>query len=134
MKTSQSGFSLIELLVVLVILGLIAGLVVPNIVGRAETAKISAAESQIQALSNGVATYYLDNGNLPERLEDLVNAPGDAKNWNGPYVRGRLLKDPWGRPYEYRFPGQHGEYDIVSYGADGHAGGEGKNGDITSWE
>lgn len=130
----QGGFTLVELLLVLVILALIAGLVLPSIIGQAEGAKAKSASSQISRLSMAVETYYLDTGNTPERLEDLVNDPGDHAGWNGPYVKEALLKDPWGRAYEYESPGEHGEFDIFSYGADGQQGGEGTDADVTSWE
>jgi general secretion pathway protein G len=134
MRKLQTGFSLIELLVVLVILGLIAGLVVPNVIGQTEKAKVKAASATIQRLAMGVEAYYLDNGEVPERLSDLVNAPGGVSNWTGPYVKASILKDPWGEEYQYRYPGEHGEFDIVSYGPDKQMGGEGRNADITSWE
>lgn len=130
----QRGFTLVELLLVLVILALIAGLVLPGIIGKAEGAKSRAAASQISRLAMSVETYYLDTGATPESLEDLVNEPQNAPGWNGPYVKPSLLKDPWGKEYQFRSPGEHGDFDIFSYGADGRSGGEGKNADITSWE
>jgi general secretion pathway protein G len=117
-----------------VILALIAGLVLPGIIGKAEGAKARAAASQISRLAMSVETYYLDTGSTPDSLEDLVNEPQNAAGWNGPYVKPSLLKDPWGKEYEYRSPGEHGDFDIFSYGADGRSGGEGKNADINSWE
>jgi len=131
---AQGGFTLVELLLVLVILALIAGLVLPGIIGRAEGAKVKAASSQISRLSMSVETFYLDTGVTPDGLQDLVNEPGDVSGWNGPYVKNSLLKDPWGRDYQFRNPGEHGDFDIYSYGADGQQGGDGKNADITSWE
>ncbi|NNE04131.1 MAG: type II secretion system major pseudopilin GspG [Xanthomonadales bacterium] len=131
---AQRGFTLVELLLVLVILALIAGLVLPGIIGKAESAKVRAAGSQISRISMSVETFYLDTGNVPESLSDLVNEPADAAGWNGPYVKASTLKDPWGRDYEYRNPGEHGDFDIYSLGADGQRGGEGKNADIVSWE
>lgn len=131
---SQKGFTLVELLLVLVILALIGGLVLPGIIGRAESAKTKAAASQVSRLSMAVESYYLDTGTTPDSLEDLVNEPGDASGWNGPYVKSSSLKDPWGRDYEYTYPGEHSEFDIVSFGADGQPGGEGKNADLNSWE
>lgn len=133
MRHRRAGFTLVELLLVLVILGLIAGLVLPGIIGKAESAKVKAAASQVSRLSMAVESYYLDTGSTPEALRQLVENPGQD-GWNGPYVKESSLKDPWGRAYEYRYPGEHGEFDIVSLGADGQPGGEGKNADINSWE
>lgn len=131
---AMRGFTLVELLLVLVILALIAGLVLPGIIGKAEGAKIRAASSQISRLSMSVETFYLDTGSAPDRLEDLVEEPASVNGWQGPYVKNSLLKDPWGEEYQYRSPGEHGDFDIFSLGADGQVGGEGKNADITSWE
>ncbi len=131
---NQSGFSLIELLVVLVILGMIFGLVVPNIMSRGEDANVRAASAEIQRLSMAVDEYYLDNGRAPSSLRELVEEPGNARNWNGPYVNESNLTDPWDNEYNYRFPGEHRDFDIWSYGADGSAGGEGRNAEIRSWE
>jgi general secretion pathway protein G len=131
---AMQGFTLVELLLVLVILALIAGLVLPGIIGKAEGAKIRAASSQISRLSMSVETFYLDTGTAPDRLQDLVQEPHNVAGWNGPYVKNSLLKDPWGKEYQFRSPGEHGDFDIFSLGADGQVGGEGKNSDITSWE
>lgn len=133
-RTGQRGFTLVELLLVLVILALIGGLVLPGIIGKAEGAKVKAAASQIDRISMAVESYYLDTGETPDSLEQLVNEPGDAEGWNGPYIKQSLLKDPWGRDYTFRNPGEHGDFDIVSLGADGQPGGEDNNADITSWE
>ena len=133
-KTGQRGFTLVELLLVLVILALIAGLVLPGIIGKAESAKAKAAASQVTRLSMAVESYYLETGRTPDSLDDLVNEPGDANGWNGPYIKASSLKDPWGRDYEYSYPGDHAEFDIVSLGADGQPGGEGKNADLNNWE
>jgi general secretion pathway protein G len=81
-----------------------------------------------------VESFYLDTGGTPGSLAELVEEPGDADGWNGPYVKRSSLNDPWGREYEFRNPGEHGDFDIVSYGADGQPGGEDNNADITSWE
>src|SRR5690554_4370306 len=132
--SSNSGFSLIELLVVLMILGLIAGLVVPNILSRGEDAKVRAAAAEVQRLSMAVDEYYLDNGRPPSELRQLVDRPGNARNWNGPYVNQNNLNDPWDNAYNYRYPGQNRSFDIWSYGADGSPGGEGPNADINNWD
>ena len=130
----QAGFSLIELLVVLVILGLIGGLVVPDIIGNTEKAKYKAAVAKIVSLSGAVDRYYLDNGQPPNRLEELVNDPGNADFWDGPYIKSSELTDPWGNEWVYNYPGDHGEYDITTYAKDQTQGGEGLNADINSWE
>jgi general secretion pathway protein G len=130
---AQGGFTLVELLLVLVILALIGGLVLPGIIGKAEGAKVKAAASQVSRLAMAVESYYLDTGNTPESLSQLVTEGSDP-GWNGPYVKESSLKDPWGREYEFRMPGEHGEFDIYSLGADGQPGGEGKDADINSWE
>lgn len=128
------GFTLVELLLVLVILALIGGLVLPGIIGKAEGAKVKAAASQIDRISMAVESFYLDTGIKPDSLDQLVDEPGDANGWNGPYIKKSTLKDPWGRDYEYTVPGEHGDFDILSYGADGQPGGDDNNKDITSWE
>ena len=131
---AQRGFTLVELLLVLVILALIAGLVLPGIIGKAEGAKVRAASSQISRISMSVESFYLDTGSTPDSLSELVNEPGDVSGWTGPYIKNSILKDPWGKEYVFRSPGEHGDFDIYSFGADGQQGGEGKNADITSWE
>jgi len=133
LKTSQ-GFSLIELLVVLVILGLIAGLVVPNVMQRGEDAKVRAAKAEIQRISMAVDEFYLDSGRAPRELRDLVERPTNASNWNGPYINASNLNDPWDNAYNYRYPGEHRSFDIFSNGADGAPGGEGPNARIANWE
>jgi general secretion pathway protein G len=108
--------------------------VLPGIIGKAEGAKAKAAHSQVSRLAMAVESYYLDTGSTPESLDELVTEPGDAAGWNGPYVKPSSLKDPWGRDYDYQYPGEHSDFDIISLGADGQPGGEGKNADINSWE
>jgi general secretion pathway protein G len=124
----------VELLLVLVILALIGGLVLPGIIGKAEGAKVKAAASQVSRLAMAVESYYLDTGVTPESLEQLITDSGDTAGWNGPYVKPSSLKDPWGREYEYEYPGEHGDFDIISYGADGQPGGEDRNKDVNRWE
>jgi len=131
---NSSGFTLVELLLVLVILALIGGLVLPGIIGKAEGAKVKAAGSQINRLAMGVESYYLDTGITPDSLEDLVVESGDVPGWNGPYVKPSSLKDPWGREYVYNYPGEHGDFDLYSLGADGQPGGEDRDADINSWD
>ena len=135
MRNTSQGFSLIELLVVLVILGLIAGLVVPNIMGRGEDAKARTAVAEVQRLSMAADEFYLDTGRAPRELRELVERPGNVSNWNGPYINESNLKDPWGKQYGYRFPGEHRSVgpDIFSHGRDGQPGGEGPDGDIENW-
>lgn len=133
-RASARGFTLVELLLVLVILALIGSLVLPGIIGKAEGAKAKAAKSQLDRLTMAVESYYLDTGRTPESLEALVEDTGDASGWNGPYVKKSSLQDPWGREYVYQYPGEHGDFDIYSLGADGSPGGEGTNADINSWD
>jgi len=132
------GFSLIELLVVLVILGLLAGLVGPQVMKYVGGAKTDSAKLQIENLGAALDMYRLEVGRYPstsQGIEALNKDPGDAPGWNGPYLKKNVeIKDPWGADYQYRFPGEHGEYDLYSYGADGSPGGEGENADVVSWE
>ena len=134
---NSDGFTLIELLVVMVIIGLLAALVWPRFIRQEEKAKIRAAKAQIELLGTALDTFRLDVGRYPssdEGLEALRTKPGGLERWDGPYLKKDLPLDPWGKAYAYRSPGEHGPYDIVSYGADGASGGEGDNRDITSWE
>lgn len=131
---NAKGFSLIELLVVLMILGLIAGLVVPNVLERGQDAKLKAAAAEVQRLSMAVDEYYLDNGRPPEELRNLLDKPSSASNWNGPYIKESNLNDPWENAYQYRYPGEHRSYDLWSHGPDGTPGGQGDNADITNWD
>jgi general secretion pathway protein G len=136
------GFTLIELMVVIVILSILAVYVAPKIMGRPDQAKQVKATVDIQSIETALRLYRLDNGFYPtteQGLEALVAAPATGripKNWReGGYLeRGRVPKDPWGNEYVYLSPGVHGEYDIISYGADGSPGGEGYDADINSWE
>ncbi len=130
----QSGMTLIEILVVLVILGLLAGLVVPNVMGKSEKAKYDLGKQMVGRLSMAVENYYLDTGSAPQSLQDLVSRPGNATSWNGPYVKEKDIKDPWGRDFGYRFPGENGEFDLVFYGKDGQPGGEDLNKDHGNWQ
>jgi general secretion pathway protein G len=131
------GFTLIELLVVLVILGLLAAFAAPQVLNYLGRAKTDAARAQVQNIASVLDLYRLEVGSYPSQqdgLEALLEEPADAPRWNGPYVKRRdALTDPWGRMYVYRFPGEHGAYDLYSLGADGGDGGEGEDQDVTSW-
>jgi general secretion pathway protein G len=141
-KIGNQGFTLIELMVVLVILGVLAGLIVPRIMGRPEEARRMKAKIQIQSLETALQLYKLDNGNYPtteQGLPSLVEAPAAgelAKSWReGGYLeKGKVPKDPWGNDYIYLSPGTRSDFDLISYGPDGVAGGDGKNEDINNWD
>ena len=136
-RHGERGFTLVEILVVITIIGLIMGLVGPRVLNYLTESKAKAAKIQIESFSSALDLYFLDNGRYPsssEGLTALVQRPGSVMSWNGPYLRGSIVpNDPWGNPYLYRSPGQHGTYDIMSYGADGQEGGTGTASDIVSW-
>jgi general secretion pathway protein G len=133
----ERGFTLVELLVVLVILGLIAAFAVPQVIKYLGKAKTDSANIQIERLSGILDLYNLEVGHYPtteDGLQALLEQPVDAETWNGPYIKkADSIIDPWGRPYEYRSPGEHGAFDLFTLGKDGTAGGEGEDQDITSW-
>ena len=136
-RRSQAGFTLVEILVVITIIGLIMALVGPRVLNYLGESKAKAAKIQIESFSSALDLYFLDNGRYPngsEGLGALVQRPGSLTSWNGPYLKGATVpNDPWGNAYVYRAPGQHGTYDIMSYGADGQEGGTGSASDIVSW-
>lgn len=141
-KIDDRGFTLIELMVVIVILGILAGLIIPRIMGRPDEARQAKARMQIESIETALKLYRLDTGSYPtteQGLKALVEAPPvgqQAKSWRqGGYLeRGKVPKDPWGNDFVYLSPGVHGDFDLASNGADGETGGEGKNKDIASWE
>ena len=136
--SAAAGFTLLEILVVLVILGLLAAVVAgPQVFRQLGAAKSEAAKLQMERVSGSLDLYRLDVGRYPaqqEGLRALIEPPLGASRWNGPYLKKQeSLVDPWGRPFGYRYPGQHGEYDMWSLGADGTEGGDGENRDVVSW-
>ena len=141
-KRGDTGFTLIELMVVIVILGILAGLIIPRIMGRPEEARQMKAQVQIESIETALRLYKLDSGSYPttdQGLQALVEAPtvGELpRAWReGGYLeKGKVPSDPWGNEYVYLSPGVHGEYDLSSFGADGQPGGEGKDKDINSWD
>lgn len=134
---NNRGFSLLEIMIVMVIIGLIAAMIGPELWGRLGTAQQKAAKTQIEMLMTSLDAYRLDVGSYPsqqEGLNALVNNPG-VDNWTGPYLaKGYVPDDPWKHPYVYQNPGEHGEIDIYSLGSDNRPGGTGKDADIASWE
>ncbi len=135
--TDTRGFTLVELLIVMVILGLLAAIVAPRFIGKVGGAKQDAARTQIEALGAVLDQFALDTGSYPttsQGLEALIADPG-VEGWDGPYLKKNVIPlDPWNKPYRYRSPGSHGDYDLYSLGKDGIEGGEGENADIKSWE
>ncbi|MEN8174928.1 MAG: type II secretion system major pseudopilin GspG [Pseudomonadota bacterium] len=138
MRRGSRGFSLIELLVVLVILGLLGGIVGPRVMKYLGGAKTDSTKLQIEDMGAALDLYRLEVGGYPttdQGLEALVADPQGVRGWNGPYLKKSFVpKDPWGNDYQYRSPGEHGEYDLFSFGADGQSGGEGEQADVVSWE
>lgn len=137
MGKDDRGFTLVEILVVITIIGLIMGLIGPRVLNYLTESKAKAARIQIESLGSALDLYFLDNGRYPnsaEGINALVQRPPSAQAWNGPYLKGGTVPvDPWGKPYMYRSPGQHGAYDLSSYGADGQEGGTGAAADVTNW-
>jgi general secretion pathway protein G len=136
-KRGEQGFTLVEILVVITIIGLIMALVGPRVLNYLGEAKVKTAKIQIESFSSTLDLFYLDVGRYPsssEGLAALQQRPGGVQGWNGPYLKGEAVPtDPWGHPYVYRVPGEHGAYDLVSYGADGQEGGTGTAADVTNW-
>lgn len=138
MKRSDNGFTLLELLVVMVIIGLLASYVAPRYFDQIGKSEIKATRAQLDALDKALATYRLDTGHYPsteQGLRALVERPSDEPKWSGPYLAKALPPDPWGRPYLYRNPGEQGrDHDLFSLGKDGQRGGNGESADISVWD
>lgn len=136
-KYEQAGFTLLELLVVMVIIGLLAGVVAPSLFKNVSKSEITTTRAQIDALGKALDQYRLDVGRYPavqEGLSALVTRPASAALWNGPYLKKAVPMDPWGQPYQYRVPGEHNsDFDLWSYGPDRASGGEKENADIGNW-
>jgi general secretion pathway protein G len=131
------GFTLLELLVVMVIIGLLAAYVAPRYFSQVGRSEVRSAQAQVASLRNALDAYRLDVGSYPtteQGLAALSARPQGATRWNGPYLQRAVPPDPWGRPYQYRSPGQHGEYDLLSLGKDGQPGGSDEAADIASWQ
>jgi len=136
-KQRWKGFTMMELLIVLVIVGLLAALVGPVLYKRITPAKETVAITQIQNFTKALDAYFIDNETFPttqQGLQALRSKPDGAKNWHGPYLKREIPKDPWGNAYVYKTPGRNGGYEIISYGADGREHGNGESKDINSWE
>ncbi|MHB8915905.1 MAG: type II secretion system major pseudopilin GspG [Thiobacillus sp.] len=132
----HAGFTLLELLVVLVILGLLAGYVAPKYFAQVGKSEVKTARAQIEGLEKALDQYRIDTGHYPsieQGLAALNTKPSDEARWAGPYLKKALPNDPWGKPYQYRMPGEHSEVDIFSYGSDGQPGGTGNNADVQNW-
>ena len=135
-KQQQAGFTLLELLVVVVIIGLLAGLVAPRYFDQVGKSNTKIAKAQIDSLEKALDQYRLDVGSYPSSehgLQALFTKPSDVEKWQGPYLKKSVPPDPWGRAYRYKSPGEHSDYDLYSYGSDGQPGGTGESADVNSW-
>jgi len=135
-STRVRGFTLLELLVVMVIIGMLAGFVGPKFFAQIGKSASKTAKAQIDALEKSLDQYRLDNGTYPtteQGLASLNERPGNAPKWQGPYLKKALPMDPWGKPYIYKAPGDHGEFDLQSYGKDAQPGGSGEDEDVVNW-
>lgn len=136
-RCQERGFTLIEIMIVVIIIGLLAGLVGPRLFGKLTQAKQKSAKAQIELFGTALDAFRLDVGRYPtteEGLKALREKPSGLDAWKGPYLPKEIPLDPWGRPYNYKSPGEHGEYDLFSFGLDGVEGGEGENEDVVSWK
>jgi general secretion pathway protein G len=130
----SAGFTLIEMIAVLVLIGLVMGIVANRVMENFDKGRYSAGKAGMHSLEMKVQGYILDNGSPPQSLNDLVQRAGSAANWNGPYAKPADLKDPFNHPYQYKAPGDHGDFDIIFLGKDGQVGGDNLNKDVGNWE
>ena len=136
-RRNRTGFTLLELLVVMVIIGLLAGYVGPKYFSQIGKSEVKAARAQMDALGKALDQFRLDTGHYPtteQGLATLVERPANEPKWGGPYLSKAIPPDPWGNPYVFIMPGEHGEYDLLSYGKDGKPGGDGEAAEITNWQ
>lgn len=129
-RSNQSGFSLIEIILVVVLIGGIVAFAATRILGGGDRAKANLAKAQVQTLAEKVQQFEMDTGTLPGSLDELITAPGSATGWLGPYAKAAELKDPWNHPFEYSMPGDNQPFDLVSLGKDGERGGESVDADV----
>lgn len=131
----DTGFTLIELIVVIALLAVLAAVVAPNLLGKASDANRKSAGIQLEKIAGAVELYRIETGRYPDNLDNLVDQPQGLERWNGPYVsKESQLKDPWGNDLVIQHPGERRKFDLISYGADGRPGGQGDNADITNWD
>lgn len=139
-RLDRAGMTLIEIIVVVVVLGILAAVVGTQVFGRVGESRTQAARTQIEQFGIQLDLYRLDNGRYPSTEQGLAalrqrpTSPPEPRAWKGPYAKKDIPPDPWGNPYQYTFPGKHGDYDLVSLGADGKEGGEGEDADLVSWK
>ncbi len=133
-RARAAGFTLLEMLAVIVLIGVIATVVAPQVIKNLDKGKYGAGKTQLTILSQKIDNYVVDNGTPPQQLTELVTKPANAPNWQGPYAKESELKDPWGHAFGYKYPGDHGTYDLIFYGQDGKPGGEGYSKDVGNWQ
>ena len=131
-RSAQSGMSLLEIIIVIVLIGAVLTVVGSRVLGGADRGKVGIAKTQVNTLAMKVENFQLDTGRLPAALDDLVTAPAGASGWLGPYAKASELTDPWGNPLQLRAPGEHGAFEVISLGRDGRAGGDSHDADIRS--
>lgn len=137
LASDERGFTLIEIIVVVIIMGLLSALVAPRFFSKVEQSNVKASYAQIELIGVALDMYKLDTGSYPsesEGLEALRTVPSGVRGWDGPYLKKEIPKDSWGNPFVYVYPGKHGDYDLYSYGKDGMEGGSGKDEDVVSWK